>query len=339
MWFADIIFLSPQYLYLVPFVLWIILFFLRRKNKKGIMQTRIVHDAEKLWKSLSSLFYVKFLLVSLIVLLFSIILANPHTTNTEETIKKNGIDIVLALDVSKSMEAIDLQPSRIEAAKYVIQKFISKLETDRLWLVVFAGKPYTSVPLTFDYKIVEETLDTITTDSLNQSVYGLDGTAIGDALLMTQTLIEQWDKDHIWNEEDAEEREKVVILLTDGDANRWADPILVTRSLQGIKIYTIGIGSKKWWQIPYNFWWFTRYQTILPLNETTLKEIANISSWTFFRATDTETFEHIFDELSHLKKHDIEVNTKKKYKSHYTPFIFILIILLLAYSSIQIFTF
>ena len=340
MWFTDIIFLSPQYLYLVPLVLWIIFFFLRRKNKRAIIQTRIVHDAKNIWKSLLSLFYVKSLLVSLIILLFSVLLANPNTTNTKETIKKNGIDIVLALDVSKSMEAVDLQPSRIESAKSVIQKFVSKLETDRLWLVVFAGKPYTSVPMTFDYKIVKETLDTITTDSLNQSVYGLDGTAIGDALLMAQNLIEQWNKDHIWNKEDEDKnREKVIILLTDWDANRWADPILVARSLKRIKIYTIGIGSEKGWQIPYNFWWFIRYQNIPPLNEITLRKIANISSWMFFRATDTQTFENIFDELSHLEKHDIEVNTKKKYQSHYAPFILILIVLLLTYSTIQIFTF
>jgi len=334
MWFTDIIFLYPQYLYIAPFVLVLILFLLRRKDKRAIIQTRIVHNVKKLWKLSLSLFYIKSLLVSFIILLFFILLANPNTTNTEEIIKKNWIDIVLVLDVSKSMEAIDLQPSRIESAKSVIQRFISKLETDRLWLVVFAGKPYTSVPLTFDYKIVKETLDTITTDSLNQSVYGLDGTAIGDALLMAQNIIEQWDKEY-WEEKG----EKVIILLTDWDANRWADPILVARSLEGIKIYTIGIGSEKGGRIPYSFWWFTRYQIIPPLNESTLREIASISSWVFFRVIDTQTFENIFDELSRLEKHDIEVDIQKKYQSYYTPFIFIIIVFLLAYSIIQIFTF
>lgn len=340
MQFTHIIFLSPQYLYITPLILWPILFLLRRKEKKTMIKTRIMQNTKKIWKTSLSIFYIKSLLISLIILLFFILLANPNTTNTEKSIKKNGIDIVLALDVSKSMEAIDLQPSRIQAAKSVIQKFIGKLETDRLWLVVFAGKPYTSVPLTFDYKIVEETLDNITTDSLNQSVYGLNGTAIGDALLMAQTIIEQWDKNHTWkNKNSDKKREKVIILLTDGDANRWADPILAARSLGWIKIYTIWIGSEKWGKIPYNFWWFTRYQTIPPLNESTLKKIANITSWKFFRATDSKTFEHIFDELSHLEKHDIKVNTKKKYQSYYTPFILVLGFLLLAYSTIQIFTF
>ena len=95
---------------------------------------------------------------------------DPQRVNVDEEVTKNGIDIVLALDVSKSMEAQDLQPNRMQAAKKVLSDFTSTLSSDRIGLVVFAGKPYASVPLSFDYAIIEETLEKLTTDSLNQQV-------------------------------------------------------------------------------------------------------------------------------------------------------------------------
>ena len=106
----------------------------------------------------ADVFYGKLLLLFVVISSFLLLLADPHTTNTQDSISKNGIDIAIALDLSKSMEAQDLTPSRMEAAKFVVEKFIKELSSDRAGLVVFAGKPYTSVPLTFDYSILEETL-------------------------------------------------------------------------------------------------------------------------------------------------------------------------------------
>jgi Ca-activated chloride channel family protein len=110
--------------------------------------------------------------------LFIIILANPSTSNTKQEETRNGIDIALVLDISKSMLAEDITPNRIEAAKNVITDFISRLKSDRLAITIFAGKPFVSVPLTFDYDALKEFTKNITTDSVNQNQPGLSGTAI-----------------------------------------------------------------------------------------------------------------------------------------------------------------
>ena len=325
----NIVFLQEIFLYaLLPCAL-LIVFLIWRREKRNTYRSNIVPDIKKIFRFHSVFFYGKLLLLFVVISSFLLLLADPHTTNTQDSISKNGIDIAIALDLSKSMEAQDLTPSRMEAAKFVVEKFIKELSSDRAGLVVFAGKPYTSVPLTFDYSILEETLKWITTDSLNQWVDDLNGTAIWDALLMTDTIL------HPKNSKDTtaeKNREKVIILLTDGDANRWADPILVSKSLENIKIYTVGIGSLSGGLVPFNFWWVTQYQQIPPLNESALRQIADITHGKFFRATDNQTFSQIFDELSKLDKHDIKVDAHKEYATAYKPFVYILLISLLLFT-------
>ncbi len=318
----NFVIMKPIYLYILPIWLMIVVFFIFRKYKKNHKKTNILTDIKKIYKFPSLLFYIENLFVILISIVFFCLLSDPHLSNQKQDVKKNWIDIVLALDISKSMEAEDLRPSRIEAAKSVVNKFIDKLSTDRVGLVIFAGKPYTSVPLTFDYNILKETIENINTDTLNQNVNWLDGTAIWDAILIA---------DNILNSDENKEREKVIILLTDGDANRWVDPILATKSLDNIKIYTIGIWSKQWWRIKYNMWWFTQYMQIPPLNETSLREIANISNGQFFRATDNQTLKNIFEELAKLNKQDIKLKVHKEYITNYKLFTYILIGLMLLY--------
>lgn len=324
----HITFLQPIFLYLLLPCALLLLFFLWKKEKKYVYRTNIAIDIKKIFRFSSLLFSIRMFFSFLVIVFFFLLLADPHTSNVKDSVSKNWIDIALVLDVSKSMEAQDLTPSRMEEAKLMVEKFIKNLSSDRAWLVVFAWKPYTSVPLTFDYSILEETLKWITTDSLNQSVNGLDGTAIGDALLMADTIL------HPKNDKDSgsqKTREKVIILLTDGDANRWADPILVSKSLEHVKVYTIGIGSLSWWLIPVSFGWFTQYQQIPPLNESTLRQIADITQWSFFRATDNQSFTQIFDELHTLEKHTIKVEVHKEYTTNYKPFFYMLLFTLLCF--------
>jgi Ca-activated chloride channel family protein len=220
-----------------------------------------------------------------------------------------------------------LKPTRIESAKKILKKFIKNLKTDRVWLVVFAWKPLSSVPLTFDYNILWETLDNLTTDSLNQNIPWLNWTAVWDAILIAKKLF----KAPVFSEEkEKKNREKVIIVLTDWDSNKWINPILVAKILkkEKIKIYTIWIGSKSGGILKFKIWPLVQTTRIPPLNEKTLREISKISSWEFFRATDNKSFEKIFENLKKLEKQDIEVKILKNKKEYYKPFYIILIILI-----------
>jgi len=188
--FWNIEFLNKIY-FLLLILLPIIWYLFYKKEKKWI-KFLFLSDAKKVfWKNNWKSFAKIFLLIAILVN-FIIIFANPNTTNVSQKIQKNGIDIVLALDISWSMDAEDLKPNRIEAAKNVISNFIWKLKTDRLWLVVFAWKPFTSIPLTFDYNILKETIDNLSTKNINQNQRWLNWTAIWDAILMWKTLFKTW---------------------------------------------------------------------------------------------------------------------------------------------------
>jgi Ca-activated chloride channel homolog len=118
------------------------------------------------------------------VVLFGVLLADPRGTISIAEDTKYGLDIALVLDISKSMLAEDLNPNRIEAAKKVIEGFVENVTSDRVGIVVFAGKPFVSIPLTFDYSAIISTIRAITTDTINQNAPGLAGTAIGDGMLV-----------------------------------------------------------------------------------------------------------------------------------------------------------
>lgn len=321
----NITFLNPEYFWLLLLIP-IILYFFYKKEKSWI-NISSTDQIKKIFKNNNIKLYSKIILLWLILINFIIILANPNTTNISDKIKKNWIDIVIALDISGSMQAEDLKPDRIQAAKNVISNFISKLKTDRAWLVVFAWKPFTSIPLTFDYNILNETIKSLSTDNINQQKRWLSGTAIWDALLMSKTLFKNTEKDKKNN------REKVIILLTDWDANVWVDPKVAALALKNdkIKIYTIWIWSKKWWYITYQNWPFKQRQKIPPLNDKDLKFIAQQTWWEYFRAEDNSTFEKIFEKLQKLDKKDIEVEIKKTYSEYYQIFVYSLIILLIIF--------
>lgn len=314
----DIHFLQPLYFYgfiLVPIFLYLYI----RQQKKSALKINFHTDLQEVFWRNNFLFSIKLLLIFLILSIFILLLSDPHKANIKQNITKNWIDIVLALDISKSMEATDLKPSRLEKAKETIISFIEKQKTNRVWLIVFAGKPISSVPLTFDYNILTETLENLSTDTLNQNVNWLDWTAIGDSLLMSKNLFGTWA------------REKTIILLTDWDANRWVDPIITSKLLgeEKIKIYTIWIGSSEGWFIEVQQWSFRQKMKIPALNATSLKEIAKNTSGFFFRATDNSTLEKIFDKLEELEKNDIEVNIVKNFNDYYPPFVYTLLALIM----------
>ena len=302
------------------------------KYEKQAIVFNFLDDVKFVFRDTKFNFYAKIILFWIVFMLFFYMFAYPYKKFTSKEINKNWIDIVLTLDISTSMNAQDLKPSRLEAAKKIINQFLWKLKNDRVWLVVFAWKPFVSLPLTFDYNIVKETIKNLNTNIIDQNYF--NWTAIWDALLMAKNLFTN-KKSLLTSSEsssDLKHRTKVVILLTDGDANKWVDPILAAQYLKKhwIKVYTIWIGSKKGWIIPYQVWPFTQYVRIPPLKETTLRKIAQITNGRFFRATDNESLRKIFDEISKLEKSKIKIKKNILHELYLEPFFLAIIILITA---------
>ncbi|MDD4151688.1 MAG: VWA domain-containing protein [Candidatus Gracilibacteria bacterium] len=323
----NIVFLQNNYFYLLLFlpIFWILFFF----SRKSGLKLSITGDLQKIWQKNTKIPFINLFLISRIFIVFVIILANPNIKNTSETIKKNGIDIEILFDISYSMKAEDLQPNRLEIAKTVLQNFISKVSSDRLGLIIFAGKPFTSVPLTFDYQFLVDSVKNITVDSINQNYAYLQGTAIGDAMLVGTKAFS-----------DDKTREKVMIVLTDGEANKGVKPLMAVKLAKekGVKIYTIGIGGLKdsFVYLDDQFGRKTKI-AIGGVDEKTLEAISEITSGKYFRATDNTSLEKIFNELSKLNKTDIEIKKTVLYKPYLEVFeytLLILIVLLFGLNSI-----
>jgi Ca-activated chloride channel family protein len=178
--------------------------------------------------------WIRTTVASLVIAGLVVILANPIRVESVRNPLKNGIDILFVLDLSKSMLAEDIAPNRINAGKRVLSNFIGERSSDRIGLIGFAGKPFVFSPLTFDHAGLLKIVSDMTVDSIKQEIPGFSGTAIGDGLLLAS--------DAIKTEPD---RKKVIILLTDGEANVGIDPNVVNEYMKmtGVVIHTIGIGD------------------------------------------------------------------------------------------------
>lgn len=316
-------FLSPSFFVLIIIVpIFIFLFYNKQKYSINFI---FLNDLKKVFKHNDYLFYLKIFIVSSIIISFSILLANPNISNTEEKITKKWIDIVLALDVSISMEETDFSPNRLESAKNTLLDFIDIQQTNRLWLVVFAWKPFTSIPLTFDYSILKDSISRTTTNTIDQyyNYQELAGTALWDAILMSSTLFLD------------DSREKIIILITDWDENDWVLVDYKTASLlakeKNIKIYTIWIGDEKGRIIDY----MGQQITINALNSKILSEISSITSWENYIANNNYSLQNIFEKLEKLEKKEIEIEQKKDYKTAYEKIVFIILILMFIYILIS----
>jgi Ca-activated chloride channel family protein len=242
--------------------------------------------------------------------LLVICLARPQSSHTEEEIQTEGVDIVIALDVSSSMLAEDFKPNnRLEAAKVVAQDFIKGRTNDRIGMVVFAAKSFTQCPLTLDYGILLNFINEIESGMIE------DGTAIGMAIANASNRLRN-----------SKAESKVVILLTDGQNNRGQlDPITAAKVADAfdIKIYTIGVGTQGKALYPYDDPLFGRryVQMQVQIDEETLKQIAEITSGTYYRATDKQSLEQIFAEIDELEKTKIEVKKFSRFQELFPPYL------------------
>lgn len=243
--------------------------------------------------------YVKrylFVLRVLAVALLIVALARPQRTFTEENVSTEGIDIVMAIDISGSMRALDFKPDRLGAAKAKAREFIEGRENDRMGLVTFAGESITLCPLTTDHTVLLTVLDAVREDEMLSQ-----GTAIGMGL--STSVIRLKDSD-------AESR--VVILLTDGVNNSGSiDPMTAAQAAKqfGIRVYTIGVGRNGLAPFPMqDFLGNTRVQQQeVRLDEELLKEIAAYTGGKYFQATNNEALGAVYAEIDELEKTRIEV--------------------------------
>jgi len=245
-----------------------------------------------------------FLLRLLAFILLVLALARPQSSSQEEEISTEGVDIVLALDVSSSMLAEDFKPNnRLEAAKIVAQEFVKGRKNDRLGMIVFAGESFTQCPLTLDYGVLLTLLDQIKVADKNW-----DGTAIGMGIVNAVNRLK-----------DSKAQSKVVILLTDG-VNNWGqvDPITASRIAESfnIKIYTIGAGTRGTAMYPVEDPVFgKRYVPMeVQIDEQVLQKMADITGGRYFRATDEKKLRDIYSEISEMEQTRIEVNEYTKYE-------------------------
>ena len=299
-------FSDPYYLLLLLLLPLFILWYIKgSKRSTAKLKYSDIGIIKKIKPSLKqklrhSLFGLRML--AFILLIFA--MARPQSSSKEEEISTEGVDIVIALDVSSSMLAEDFRPNnRLQAAKLVAGDFIQGRKNDRLGMVVFAGESFTQCPLTLDYGVLVTLLEEIQVADKDW-----DGTAIGMGIVNAVNRLR-----------DSKAKSKVIILLTDGVNNKGqVDPITAARIAQayGIKIYTIGAGKKGTAMYPVDNPIFGKQYVPMQveIDEEVLTEIARITNGRYFRATNEEKLKEIYHEIGQLEQTKIEVKEYTRYQ-------------------------
>lgn len=290
-------------------------FFWPKKNN-----SKIKNFLENFFYNFKKFYSIILKILVLILLIF--VIAKPQLQNISVERKYSWIDVVLAVDVSLSMLAEDMKPNRITVAKNTILDFIDWLRLwDRMSLVIFSWRPFTNIPLTWDLNILSDFTEFLSTDLINQNVIWLNWTWIWDALL--------YSIDKFWKNND---REKIIILMTDWESNRWMSPSEPTKLAidEKIKVYTIWIWKREWAEIPLVLqnWekWFIKNldwsKFLTSLDERTMIQIAQNTWWKYFYSDKKDTLEEIFKEIYSLEKKDVIFENKKTFKDCFYYFAF-----------------
>lgn len=289
-------------LLLIPLIVWYIV---KLRNVQATFKISSGTVFQKAPKSLRVyLRHIPFILRVLAIAAIIIVIARPQSVTSSDKTNSEGIDIVLALDVSGTMLAQDFKPTRLEAAKKVAAEFVNDRPNDKIGLVVFAGESFTQCPLTTDHRILLNLLGEVKFNMIQ------DGTAIGLGLATSVNRLK-----------DSKSKSRVVILLTDGSNNAGQIAPLTAAELAasyGIRVYTIGVGSKGTSRAVDPSTGQT-YMIEADIDEKTLTEIASITSGEYFRATDNTSLKQIYDKIDDMEKYHISVNTVTKRKELYLP--------------------
>jgi Ca-activated chloride channel family protein len=314
----DYTFLHPHFFYLllvlIPMIGWYIW---KQKDLNASLQISSLRGFSRIRKSRKTyLRHVPFGLRCLTVILLTIALARPQSTDNLRNVTTEGIDIMVSLDISGSMLAMDFKPNRLEAAKDVATEFISGRPNDKMGLVVFAAESFTQCPLTVDHTVLTNLIRDVRTGMLQ------DGTAIGLGLSTAVSRIK-----------DSDAKSKVIILLTDGVNNRGEIHPLTAAEIAksfGIRVYTIGVGTHGTAPFPVTTVFGQQVQNMeVKIDEGMLQEIANTTGGKYFRATDKEKLRDIYQEIDQMEKTKIEVKEYSKRSEEFIPFALLALALLI----------
>lgn len=304
---------------LIPYVLW---YFFYRKRSEPTLQmsdTYAYAKAPVSWKI--RIIHLPLVLRCLTFIALVCVLARPQTSKSWDNRTTEGIDIMLAMDVSTSMLAEDLKPNRLEAAKEVATEFVSGRPDDNIGLTIFAGEAFTQCPMTLDHMSLLNLLQGVRTDIAAKGLIS-DGTAIGMGLANAVSRLK-----------DSNAKSKVVILLTDGSNNMGdLSPMTsanIARSL-GIRVYTIGVGTNKVARYPMQVAGGVQYVNIpVEIDTKTLAQIAATTDGHFYRATNNHELKQIYDDIDKLEKTKMNVKTYSRKYEAYQPFAIIAVLSLL----------
>lgn len=293
----------------------IVLYFLNNKRHQAQLLLSAYHLLPKSSGWRSYLRALPFTLEMLVVATIILALARPQDSNHWEEHSIQGIDLVLAIDMSGSMQALDLQPNRFEAARRVASDMIASRPNDNIGLVVFAGESFTLCPLTIDHNVTQELLDATAIGQLE------DGTAIGLGLATAVNALRS-----------SQNKSKVIILLTDGSNNAGdITPSMAAEMAQryGIRIYTVAAGTNGVAKFPVQTAFGTEYiEADVEIDETTLRHVAQQTGGHYYRATDETKLSEIYKEIDSLEKSRLTTRSVSAYEERYMFFALIAIVLL-----------
>lgn len=295
--FKNIVFANPEFfwlLLLLPLMLLWYWFWNKKSQANVTFSTTIAFKKTKSWSD--ALYHLLFVLRMIAIALIVVALARPQTHSENAKTKiTDGIDIVMAIDVSASMLSQDLKPNRFEALKKVASQFVKDRPNDRIGLVIYAGESYTKTPVTTDKSIILNALSEITYGQIE------DGTAIGMGLATAVNRLKE-----------SKAKSRVIILLTDGVNNTgFIDPQTAAElaAEYGIKVYTVGIGTNGMALSPYALnadgSIIYRMQQV-DIDEPLMKKIAQVTKGSYFRATNNQKLQQIYDEINQMETTKIE---------------------------------
>ena len=315
-------FANKEYLFLllliIPYLIWYLMYRKKSEPTMRMSDTRAYRYAPRSWRV--TLMPIQLLLRLAVFVLLVLVLARPQTQNSWKNETMEGIDIMLAMDVSTSMLAEDLKPNRIEAAKQVAADFVIGRPNDNIGLTIFAGEAFTQCPMTTDHASLLNLLHNVRTDIAQRLIE--DGTAIGMGLANAVSRLK-----------DSKAKSKVVILLTDGSNNRGdLSPMTAAEIAKsfGIRVYTIGVGTNKVAPYPMPVAGGVQYVNIpVEIDTKMLSDIAAATDGDFYRATNNKELQQIYKEIDKLEKSKLNVKKYSKRYEAYQPYAIAAIILLL----------
>jgi Ca-activated chloride channel family protein len=258
---------------------------------------------------------IKYVLLAAAFTLFLVALARPWGKPIKSEMEFHGIDIMITLDASSSMGAIDLSPDRMTVVKKGLSKFVDSLAGDRVGLILFAGVNFVQCPLTIDYDAMNLIMDNVSPGMLFK-----DGTSLGDAIKASVTRLDL-----------KAEKSRIMILVSDGENTGGMSPIKAANIAKekGVRIYTIGVGTKEGGKIPEgNDVWGRSYfkiyegrEVITKLDDTELKKIAKITGGKYYRVTDRNAFSAINRDIKKLEDNKIKKKDRITFEEKYTVYL------------------